>query len=409
MVDGRIRRGSIATAVGAAILVGLIGAGGGCSLVIGGAVPAFECLGGDNATECPGDQVCDPGTHKCVEPCSVTGCAGSFTCDPGSNTCVPLADAGDDGPTVVEAEASTPDTGPVDATSRDQEAGPVETGPPVEAGCTGIGCPCTGNSSCAAGLFCADSSLVPTGILTAAGNNFCTEACCTSNDCKTNGAVCYATGGYNAAGGNYCVLPAWLQRSSAGSALGGASCTSGETCRSGLCVDSACADTCCSTNETGEAACASGTSCRFATFPGIATDDQNYVAWCGQGGSGKNEANCQHNSDCESELCGGTLAGCANACRNTADCGDPQESCAYVTPASPSTAVIAACFSGAGNGAVGSACNNDDQCASQFCDTTAGKCTDVCFANSDCSSNSCVPSSFTLQGGGKVTVMACAP
>ncbi|MGH7298091.1 MAG: hypothetical protein ACRELB_24340, partial [Polyangiaceae bacterium] len=380
----------------------LVAAGGGCEIAIGSDVPAYECLSTAPAV-CPGNEVCDPHTHQCVTPCSESGCKGGLVCDPGSNQCV--AAPTDDGPSIDETSAGDD----ADATTApDEAAPPVETGP-VEGGCgRGLTCPCSGDSSCNSGI-CADSAVVPTGLYAAAGNAaFCTKPCCTSADCDP-GTVCFAAGGSSSVAGNFCVSPAWVSRGNVlGSLVGGATCSTGRDCRSGLCNGTSCADTCCSTASSGE--CAGGTSCRFAAFVGAASFDKNYVAWCGQAGNGQNGANCSSNNSCASALCDG-IDGCADACRNTADCSQG-ESCAYVSPASPNTAVVAACFSGAGNASEGSSCSSDQDCKSQFCDTTiTQQCTDVCFTNADCTKSGwrCRPEAVTLQSGGKVTVLACGP
>ena len=46
-----------------------------------------------------------------------------------------------------------------------------------------------------------------------------------------------------------------------------------------------------------------------------------------------------------------------------------------------------------------------------MCSTTTNECTDVCFANSDCTKSGwrCRPEAETLQGGGKFEVLACGP
>lgn len=403
MAQGHWRRGSIATATFAAVLVTLVAAGGGCGIVIGADVPDFECLG-TTAAECPGNQVCDTiSSHHCIAPCSLTGCKGGTQCDPTSSLCVGVAS--DDGPTVDE-EASTTEGGPdADATTApDEAAPPAETGPTETSGpCRSIGCKCSGGTDCDSGI-CADQLSVTSGVWSAAGSaGFCTSPCCTSNECAA-GSVCFAT----AAGGNYCVDPSWVQRSTAlGTGLGGATCATGRDCRSGLCAGTTCADTCCSTGQAGE--CSGSDVCSFGDFPGAVTYDKSYVAMCAHGGTGQNGANCSHNSDCESELCDATQFGnCRNACRNTADCGGGGVSCAYIT-VTGDTGVVAACFPGAGNTPEGSSCQQDGDCQSQFCNPTSKECTDVCFADSDCTKSGwrCRPEVVTVQAGGSFSVLAC--
>lgn len=366
----------------------------GCEALVGGDVPTFECASGPAA--CPGDGVCDPISRQCVAPCSRTPCASGLVCDPSSNVCVE-PEGGDD------SSGSAGSDGASEAPS--QESGPVESG------CGGgLTCACSAATSCTSGI-CATQDTVPgpaTGLDD--GTSFCTQPCCTSSDCGA-GTVCFAAVS-NSTGGNYCVDPAWLMRTGGtGTAVGGARCASDSDCRSGLCnTDGTCADTCCSTNASSTQC--SGTECRFDTFPGLASWDQSYVAWCGSGGSRGNGQECENPSACQSELCLGTgMSTCSNACRTTADCGAHQ-SCAYLTIAGKS-GVVAACLAGAGPKAVGEACTRDADCQSQFCDATSEPqhCSDVCFTDADCKAEvptwRCRPEQVELSAGGSYSALLC--
>jgi hypothetical protein len=393
--------------VGAALFASVLFAitAAGCEIAIGNDVPAFECV--QEAAVCPNDEVCDPSSHQCVAPCSVTGCkAANMQCDPISNVCVAIVPT-DDGPSGDDVTTSQGDGDA--ATQPDEAAPPAETGPGPETGtCRGTACPCSSPSSCDSGI-CADSAIVPSALYTASGGDFCTTPCCTSADCAA-GTVCYSPGGYApGVGASYCVNPTWMQRSAPGSGLGGAACTTGRDCRSGLCAGNTCADTCCSTAAS-STECSSGNQCRFGTFPGTPAFDQNYVASCGHGGTRGNGQTCQLNSDCQSALCNGT--NCANACRNTAECAGSGQACAYIGPAN-SNSTIAACYAGPptpGTGTQGASCGTDGDCQSLFCDTTSKQCSDVCFANSDCTKSGwrCRPESVQIPGGaGSVWVLLC--
>ena len=388
----------------APLLFGLVAAGGGCEIAIGSAVPDFECV--QSAEPCPGNEVCDPSSHQCVAPCWMTGCLGGLTCDPDQNICL-ASDA------ATNTEASTRD-----GTLRDSDASdgtPDEAAPPVDGetaevapaetgACRGLACPCSGDASCDSGI-CADSLTVSAGLYAAAGRNFCTQPCCTSADCGS-GTVCFATTS-DSTGGSYCVAPGWVQRStSLGTAQGGARCTAGSDCRSGLCAASACADVCCSTDDADEPnQCAAGTLCRFADFPGATPFDTGTVALCGKVESGPNAQNgaaCTQDSDCQSNRCDGASDGiCRNACRNTADCGGQGVSCTYV-PATAGTGIVAACFPGGGHSIEGNVCAADTDCESQFCDPISRQCTDVCFADSDCTTTGwrCRPEELELASAG---------
>jgi len=401
MAQAVARRGTLATALLASLLATLVIAGGGCEIGIGADVPAFECVNGPAV--CPGNQVCDTQrSHQCIAPCSDGDCGAGLECDPTSGLCLP-ADAGPGDDEASPGDSSMPE---VDAAMRDTSTPPAETGPAETGPCRGVTCPCSGGAGCDSGI-CADSLTVTAGLYTAAGNqNFCTTPCCTSADCAA-GTVCFATD----SGGNYCVAPGWLQRSATiGTAVGGASCQTGRDCRSGLCDGTTCADVCCTTNGTDEPnQCAPGTVCRFADFPGTPSFDKGNVAWCGQGGNGQNGATCDRPSDCESEVCNGSEDGCSNACRNTADCGGQGASCVYLVSTTGGAGVVAGCLPGAGHTAEGGACGSDSDCESQFCDPTSSECTDVCFANGDCTKSGwvCRPEQITLSTGGSYSVLAC--
>jgi hypothetical protein len=394
------RAGMIGSAALVAALATVVATSEGCEALIGSDVPAFNCIPGPAV--CPTNQVCDPNLHQCVTICSRSACASGFVCDPGSNLCVE-PEAGDEA--APPEEAGGPDG---DATMVSEEAAPPQETGPVESGCGGgLTCPCSGPSSCAAPYICVNSAEVPGGIN--GGNSFCTQPCCTSSDCGA-GTVCFAAVS-NSTGGNYCVNPAWLMRTGGlGTVMGGASCPNGNRdCRSGLCEGNGyCADTCCSTN--GSTTECSGTECRFADFPGLASFDQSFVAWCGSGGTKGNGATCSQPSDCESDLCIGDISGnCSNACRNTGDCGGQGQACAYGT-IEGDIGVIAACTPGGGNKAEGQPCTSDTECQSLFCDTTGSmECTDVCFADSDCTVTGwkCRPEQVQIEGGGSYSVLAC--
>jgi hypothetical protein len=72
--------------------------------------------------------------------------------------------------------------------------------------------------------------------------------------------------------------------------------------------------------------------------------------------------------------------------------------------------IAAACFATLGFGAVGAACQSNTDCKSNFCDSVAKVCTDVCFGNSDCTQQSgwrCRPESVAVQSGGTYSVLSC--
>jgi hypothetical protein len=270
-------------------------------------------------------------------------------------------------------------------------------------------CKCAGPGDCASGI-CAAELTIGTGLYRMAGSvSFCTKTCCSSADCD-RWTVCYATSN----GGNYCVLPLLLGRSSVlGDGSGGRSCLNNTDCRSGLCAGGTCADTCCSTNHTPLECAGAGVTCALSAFPGIPDFDRAFVANCGFGGGAKTGSNCATADDCQTGVCDGhVMPTCRNLCRNTADCYGL--ACQYTDPnlprgvvASPNP-VVAACSPSAGNKAEGALCMSNIECQSAFCDPVSRQCTDVCFADSDCTVPSwrCRPEQLTV-GAGAASVLCC--
>jgi hypothetical protein len=122
MASGRRRRGTVA----AITLASLLGAMGGCEIAIGNDIPEFECVQGHGV--CPGKEVCDPSSSRCVAPCSPSGCARGLECQLTQNICV----AGDAG---AGTEASTSDGAAHDNDGSDET--PEEAEPPDDSGTAG--------------------------------------------------------------------------------------------------------------------------------------------------------------------------------------------------------------------------------------------------------------------------------
>jgi hypothetical protein len=248
-------------------------------------------------------------------------------------------------------------------------------------GCTGLACACTLGTDCATNI-CATKVMVTAAAYTAAGNTgFCTKPCCSSADCDAK-TVCFAT----AAGGNFCVRPEWLGRSSQlGEGPGGASCVADTDCRSALCVGSTCQDVCCSSAQVASE-CAVGQSCVFGTFPGRSFD-KRYVAYCAPpAGTAASGAACGGSTMCATGLCATVDYKCHDACRNSGDCGSPTVECGYAIPnlSTPGSSLVSACSAALGPGAQGAPCTNNNGCQSGFCDATSKQCTDVCYGDTDC-------------------------
>jgi len=408
---------------------------------------------------CPAGETCSMITKTCVplsSTCIGTDCEPGFTCDTTSLVCVPgdagapLSDAArsfaddgasdapspDDDASALDAtipidagdadadatiassggdDATTPDTGAdamldaadaadaaFDATTSDATAtndaapapgdGAADSGTSEGGGtCDGLLCSCTGAAQCTSGI-CADETTVTAALYAQAGSaNFCTQSCCSSADCGPS-TVCFGTG----AGGNYCVNPAWLSRSSTlGTFAGGTTCTGNGQCRSGLCAGGACIDTCCSTSQA-STSCASGATCNLGTFPGVGSFDTHRTGFC----------------NASTTACG--FSPCT-ACRTSTDCSVIDQVCSYSAAAVGSTDIVATCepaASGVGTGAQGAACTSGSACASGYCDTSAGTpgaCSDVCFTDADCKAGwRCRTELVSIQtGGGNYSVLRC--
>jgi hypothetical protein len=373
---------ALATALGLGV------SAGGCEFAVGDTLPGYMCVPGDFDV-CPSGSICDPGSRRCVRP--GVGAHGPDGSAPGVDATADDADADDVTATGRDGQGEDgPDSSTnVNDGSSDGPGTVRDTEPPEGGVCNTLGCLCSGPAACANGV-CVSDVAVTSPVAKAAGNgNFCSQPCCTSADCPA-ASVCFASG----RGGNYCVLPEWLGRTTAlGKAIGGAACQSNGDCRSGLCASMMCADPCCSaTGSAGE--CATGTTCRFGAFPGVSFDT-HAAALCGPSGT-----------------CG-TGFQCDKPCRNTAECGANQ-ACYYLPATLPSSDISAACTAANGSGAQGSRCTSDFQCASNFCDTTGSvtmECSDVCFSNADCKVDGwyCRPESIMVTSGGTYSVLVCGP
>jgi hypothetical protein len=353
----------------ALVLVAIGVASGGCELAVPDTVPAFSCIPGDHDV-CPNDEVCAPATRQCVAPsrtCTSQGCPPGLSCDPGTLAC---STASSDGGSFSTNHL--------------------------------LGSPCSGPSDCATGI-CGDQLTVGSSVFGAAGQaSFCTKPCCTSADCDGSTA-CFAT----AAGGNFCVRPEWLGRATTlGSGLGASSCSADSDCRSGLCAGTSCADTCCSA-AMAQAECAPGGTCAFGPFPGRSFDT-HLTAYCSAApGTGANGSACASSSQCLGGLCApqGLVMVCHDACRNSADCGSSTQECGYGIAMS---AIVTVCSASPGAAIEGSSCTGNSECQSGFCDAASNRCTDVCFADTDCTVDGwrCRPEVAVLAGA-SFSFLAC--
>jgi hypothetical protein len=313
----------------------------GCQAIVGSDVPSFRCVG-TSPSACPAGLTCDPVQGRCVKtvtaPVDADADAGEASIEEDAES--PIEDAGKDAPVV------------------DADAGPL----PVGGGCRV-------DADCASRL-CGDGTLLTASVVQTTGA-VCTQTCCDSADCP-NGSVCFGPG----TGGKYCVRGTQLQRDvpTSGGSKGGGSCTKNTDCRSGLCDQNKCADTCCV-----DAECTGGAVCRFGVLQG------HFTQKCENGAGLKADGlQCADNGECKSGACYNTSAPpalCRPACCGAKNCGGGK--CAtLILP--PDT--INVCVGGGGTGALGSSCAQDNDCKSDFCNPDDKTCAEVCCTDQDCTS-----------------------
>jgi hypothetical protein len=328
-----------------------------CEVIVPADVPDFSC--GSVAVEaCPSGMVCDLTSGKCVPPSS------------GDDT-----DGGDDGP---DADGNTkPD-------AKDGEAG----------GLLAIGEGCKFDADCASKL-CGTSTILTT-TFTGAGP-ICTKSCCTSADCPST-FVCFSGG----TGGSYCVPAGKAQRSppASGGSTPGTTCGVPSECRSGLCSNSRCVDTCCLTTD-----CAVGTVCAVATVTSPAPGHDQWVCIPPIGAKNPGTA-CIDNVECKVNNCVGQNSSictkcpvCTPSCCKASDCS-PWATAAAVTNGATCAYGLSGsdqlkwCFPiDPARAPIETTCSSNFDCQSAFCDPETKKCAAVCCTDADCGfGNICSPS-----------------
>ncbi len=286
-----------------------------------------------------------------------------LSCIPGSLSLAPPDATAMDSPATTDAREGGEADARVEATSDAAVEAPSDAAADA---CVGPGCPCTTPSSCAAGLFCVDPS-----VLGGLGNvgAFCSRTCCTSADCAP-GFVCYGSGDP----GNYCVEASLLSgRGTLGAAPGGAPCNTGGDCRSGICMGG-CLDTCCSDRD-----CTSMTAC---VLDRTAVDGHEGFRCQVPTGTTPGGGSCTSGTQCISNSCL-AIWGCGVPCCGNASC--QAGNCAVVQVLNAGD-YVAECFPADG-GSPGSRCASDSDCASGACNPTTGMCADRCCVDADCAAS----------------------
>jgi hypothetical protein len=330
-------------------------AGGGCSLIVSGDVPEFQCMPGSDNSACPTGMSCGA-----------------------SGVCVMSTEGGVDPIEGGEEDGPLPDV--IDGGKDSDATGPQE-----------LGTQCRVDVECKS-LLCASSTIL-TPTITQTTGPICTTPCCTSGECSP-GFVCFNGG----TGGGYCVPAKLAQRTppASGGNSGGLTCNVHTECRSGHCDKpdggtGRCLDTCCADNQ------CSGTSvCRIkrVSAPGPAHDV--WVCAVAEATGTKSPGQgCANGTECSTDACiGFPTTTCRPPCSNTASCrllaGFTNGQCLYTS--SPDYFKFCNATTPAG-AAVGAACADNSDCLSRYCDTELKKCANVCARDSDCASTElCRPS-----------------
>lgn len=318
-----------------------------CSLIVPSDPPDVKCASADPSA-CPSGMTCDLTAGRCVAGAAV-------------------ADAGDD-----DADVE-PDDGGEDADGGAELAA--------------LGGSCVVDSDCKSGL-CGTSTILTTSIISGTSKPICTSTCCTSADCPSS-FVCFSGG----TGGSYCVPAAKANRTppASGGKAAGAACSGSSECRSGLCQTNRCIDTCCVASD-----CATGTTCRVKE---ITSPSPAHFVWaCAPANSGgldsSPDAGCTLQSECKNDNCVGFPKRCTPSCCTAAHCTQQGFSGNVCTYGNTGSDQLKFCTPpGSGGQALGTACGDDLDCDSRFCDPELRKCSRVCCTDDDCPGRStCKPS-----------------
>ncbi len=333
----------------------LAAAAGGCSFIVSGDVPDFQCSG-TSASACPPDMTCNA-SGRCV-----------------------TADAATEPPEGGDEEVTVDGAVVEAAADADAPSGPLD-----------LGQKCRVDADCKSRL-CASSTVLTT-VITKSTGPICTTPCCTSSECSA-GFICFNGG----TGGGYCVPATLAQRTppATGGKLGGSACSASSDCRSGLCAGSptVCVDTCCV-----ETNCFGASTCRVATVSAPPPAHDIWVCAPPAAGGTKLPGDaCLDSTDCLSQDCVGSGASriCRPSCESTAGCqaiaGFESGHCLYGPSGSDYLKFCFASTTGSDSPA-GAMCMDNSTCQSDYCDAELKKCANVCARDSDClSSESCRPS-----------------
>ncbi len=244
-----------------------------------------------------------------------------------------------------------------------------------------LGASCSSDGECPSDSFCLD----PADIDQAAAPR-CSRLCCASTDCGAPalGQVCWPPPGGS---GNVCWPAAVIGRPAPGAAPSGAACNDHGECRSAVCHQGTCLDTCCD-----DSYCLAGKDvCRVMLSP--LADHDTWV--CAAPPSAANADFCSSNNDCRSALCltvADDVDVCARPCCSSRECGSvflgvasAPLACAPTTDGTLRT--CSRLLTETAIRDVGAVCVEDGQCRSGLCLTEGDGepyCSDACCTDASC-------------------------
>ncbi len=320
----------------------------GCEVIVPGDVPDYTC-GSVSASACPAGMACDVLSGRCVPASSATD------------------DGGDDG--------TAGDDGPEGGAEGGEGGGPLD-----------LGQACRFDNDCKSKL-CGTSTILTTTFTQGTGP-ICTQSCCTSADCPS-AFICFNGG----TGGGYCVPALKAQRTppASGGKTPGTSCLGPSECRSGLCTNGKCVDTCCLGSD-----CAAGTVCAVGSLAAPSPAHDEWVC-IPPVGTRNNGTQCTDNNLCKVNNCvhHNHPTTCPNCPVCTPSCCSSADCASWATIAAPSGGTCAYGSSGTDNlkwcypvdtnrAPLGTTCASAFDCQSSYCDPELRKCAAVCCKDSDC-------------------------
>jgi hypothetical protein len=357
------------------------------------------------SSDCQPSEVCAEGRCVVRSMCAGSSCAtGELTGGSGQRA---TSDAGSSGQPGLPriggngaSDAASPEVGANETDPGDGGGSmPEASVPPIDASVPLLaeGATCTKDQDCASSL-CYDFG--------AGAGLRCTDSCGKSADCPSGFTCVFVNGAKLCAG--VPVVSGTL------SAATGGTCASDGDCRSNMCFNGICVETC-----TKELDCPSGASCGW--IEGAQTTyRESCLGPLGQQTAGNG---CNVPSDCASGVCydDNNSGRCGLLCDSSAACA-ANEICAPVdfsvclsggsTCQSWRVQTVKSCLRSAhGSGVVGASCTSGGDCRSAFCEPTIGQCVDTCSTNADCpSTHRCkVAPAFSLDANTTVDVNVCMP